>query len=138
METSILDAKQLVETRLSLQYPSLKIAFENMQFTPPASQLYLETSFVISFPTDPVFTAGYHRETIIFNVFVVGMLNTGTGTILQKALEVRDLFKKGTTLVKGNTKVHVLTTPRIAGTAKLGDRAATPVLIELIVESYNY
>ena len=135
-DTSILDAKRAVERVLKSTNSALPIAYENVKFTPPSTGLYLTCQFMIEKPTDPVFGAGYHRENIEFQVFVVDDVNAGTGAVsgFAKALQIRDTFKKGTTYREGNTRIHILKTPHLAGSSIMNDKVWYPVLICLLVE----
>ena len=130
----IQDAKKAYEQRLIAAFPTTKIAFENVKFDPPSS-LYLALNSLIDNPTDVVLGDNYFRENIILNVFVVGEANTGTGAILAKAEEVRELFKKGTFILQGTSRIYVLTTPHIMGTTETSSRPVCPVQIRITVEA---
>jgi len=130
----IQDAKKAYEQRLIAAFPTIKIAFENVKFDPPSS-LYLAVNSLIDNPTDVVLGDDYFRENIILNVFVVGEANTGTGAILTKAEEVRELFKKGTFILQGTSRIYVLTTPHIMGTTETSSRPVCPVQIRITVEA---
>jgi hypothetical protein len=135
MDNGIVDAKKAV-LRFLTANTSLKIAYENDVFTPPVGQ-FLATDFFINSPEDPVFTAGYHRDNISFNIYVHSELGKGSGASDLKALELRNLFKKGTTFIEGQTKIHILRTPRISSVSKLTDRLFQNVTIDLTVEVYQ-
>lgn len=130
----IQDAKKAYEQRLIAAFPAIKIAFENVKFDPPSS-LYLAVNSLVDNPTDVVLGDNYFRENIILNVFVVGAANTGTGAIITKAEEVRELFKKGTFILQGTSRIYVLTTPHIMGTTETSSRPVCPVQIRITVEA---
>ena len=79
----------------------------------------------------------YYRERMTFQVFVCDVLNVGTFNAIAIAESVRQLFKKGTTLVEGTTEIHVLTTPQISGALPTTERLVVPVLIDVIVEVFE-
>lgn len=135
--SAILNAKRVSERTLTALTPSVPIAYENVAFTPPDG-MYLRCQFAIRRPDDPVFPAGYHRERIEFQVFVVDKLGSGTAGVITKAEQIRNAFKKSTTFSEAGTNIYVLTTPQISGTMVLSDRVVCPVLIDLVVEVYDY
>lgn len=135
--SAILNAKRVAERTLLGLTPAVPIAFENVEFTPPDG-MYLRCQFTIRTPDDPVFPAGYHRERIEMQVFVVDKLGGGTATVISKAEQIRDAFHKGITFSETGTSVYVLRTPQIAGSMVLSDRVIVPVMIDLVVEVYNY
>jgi hypothetical protein len=138
--TSILDAKRAVERVLKGTNLTTPIAYENIKFDPPASGMYITCQFQIQRPTDPVFNAGYHRENIEFQVFVVDDINAATGTTagFTRALQIRNTFKKGTTFQEGDTRIHILETPQVAGSMQLNNKMWYPIIIPLLVEVENY
>lgn len=135
-DTSILDAKRAVERVLKGTNLTIPIAYENVAFTPPTSGMYITCQFQIQRPTDPVFGAGYHRENIEFQVFVVDDINSASGTTagFTKALQIRSNFKKGTTFTEGTTRIHILETPQVSGSMQLNNKMWYPVIIPLLVE----
>lgn len=128
--------KKLVENRLKTLSPLPPIAWEGVSFVPPADgKLYLRCTLQIRQPDDTCIGGDYYRENAVFNVYVLDKLNIGTGNALGIAEDIRTLFKKGTVLQEGTTRVHILTTPRIAGSVVTNDRLVTPISIELTVEN---
>lgn len=134
---AIVEIKRAAERHLATLTPSIPTGWEGVSFTPPAS-LYQRVQFVVQSPEDPVLGVGFHRERISMQVFVAGPTNKGTSEILAQAELIRQLFKKGTVLVENNVKIHVLTTPQIAGTSTVSDKAICPVIINLVAEVYSY
>lgn len=129
--------KKLVENRLKTLTPAIPIAFESVSFTPPSNGgIYLRCTLQIREPDDTCIGSGdYYRENAVFNVYVMDKLNIGTGNALDVAESIRTLFKKRTVLQEGTTRVHILTTPRIAGSVVTSDRLVVPISIELMVEN---
>ena len=134
--SAIITAKKLVETRLKTISPALPIAWESASFNPPADgSKYLRCSFQIGTPDDSCVGGSYYREKITFNVYVLNKLNIGTVSALNTAEAIRSLFPKGYSVTEGSTRVHVLSTPRIAGSVVTVDRLVVPISISLTVES---
>jgi hypothetical protein len=134
MDNGIVDAKKAVLRYLAAN-TVLKIAYENDVFTPPVTQ-FLATDFFVNDPDDVIGT-GYHRDNVSFNIYIHSKLGNGSGASDSKALEMRNLFKKGTTFVEGQTRIHVLSTPRVSSVSKLQDRLFQNVSIDLSVEVFQ-
>ena len=132
--TSITDTKRAIERLLTNTFSTLKIAYEGVDFKPPNDQLYLTVSFRVNQPDDPVFGREYYRENISCTVLVVDVLNKGTSGAYTVAGQIRDLLDKGNTFVEGSTRIHVLRTPQIAGSAITNQRVVVPVIISFVVE----
>lgn len=134
--SALITTKKLVETRLKTIVPSLPIAWEAVSFTPPTDgSKYLRCSLIIGKPDDRCKGSTYYRENVTFNVYVMDELNIGTVSALETAESIRSLFPKGSSLEEGNVRVHVLTTPHIAGAVVASDRLVLPISIQLVVES---
>ena len=134
---AIIEIKKAAERHLNSLTPQVPIAWEGVSFTPPAG-LHERVQFTIQPPEDPVLGTGFHRERLTMQVFCLGATNKGTAEVLTRAELIRNHFKKGTVLVEGNIKIHILTTPQIAGTSIVTDKVICPVLIELVAEVYSY
>lgn len=131
----ILNTKKAAERRLAAMTPNLPTTYESHNFDPPTG-MYQRTQFVIRRPEDPVLGTGYHRERIQFQVFVVDKTGEGTGDALQRAELIRQQFAKGTVMIENGTRIHVLSTPQIAGSTVVNSRVVVPVLIDLVAEVY--
>lgn len=134
----ILNTKRAAERLLLSITPSIPTSLEGVDFTPPSGQMYQRCQFRIDPPTDPVFTAGFHRENIQMQVFIAGLKGEGTGDILARAELTRKTFFKGRTLIEDTTKIHILETAQIGSILPLGDRLVVPVLIQLTAEVYSW
>lgn len=133
---AIKTAKKLVENKLKTLSPSLPIAFEGVSFTPPSDgSKYLRCNLITRKPDDTCIGGSYYRQPAVFNVFVMDKLNIGTGSAIDTAELIQQLFNKKTTLEEGTTRVQVLETPQISGTAITSDRLVIPVSIYLIIEN---
>ena len=146
---AVLEITQAAEQRLLEITPSIPTAFEGVHFEPPTG-MYQRCQFIISPPEDPVLGTGYYRERVEFQVFVSSPAGLGVGDALARAELIRAKFKKGTSFdtdIIANwweyfnnpvfIKVHVLSTPQVAGTVPLGDRVVVPVMISLVGEVYS-
>lgn len=134
---AIIEVKRAAERHLNTLTPSVPIAWENVSFKPPENALYQRVQFLIQSPDDPVLGAGFYRERVQMQVFVIGMINKGTAEVISRAELIRDKFAKGLSLVENNIRIHVLRTPQISGTAIASDRIICPVIIELVAEVYS-
>lgn len=134
---AIVEIKKAAERHLNTLTPVIPTAWEGVSFKPPVG-LYQRVQFAIQSPEDPVLGTGFHRERVTLQVFLNGKSNKGTSEVLTQAELIREHFKKGTVFVEGSVKIHVLSTPQIAGTSIVSDRVICPVLIELVAEVYSY
>ena len=132
--TSIIDTKRAIERLLTNTFSTLKIAYEGVDFKAPNDQLYLAVNFRVNSPDDPTFGREYYRENITCTVLVVDTINKGTSGAYTIAGQVRDLLDKGNTFIEGTTRIHVLRTPQVAGSAITNQRVVVPVIISLVVE----
>jgi len=133
---ALTEAKKALERRLTTLSPSLPTAYEGVSFTPPAT-MYQRVQFLIKNPEDVTIGDTYYREQIQMQVFVVDEPNKGTTSAITRAELIRNLFKKGTTLLEGDNRIHVLSTPKVAGVGGVGNRVIVPVLIDVKVEDYS-
>lgn len=133
----IINIKRACEKHLASLSPSLDTAYEGVSFNPPSDAMYQRCQFIILSPDDPVFGTGYHRERVQFQVFIVDPLGNGTTGALKRSELVRKHFAKGTTLIEDTTRMHILTTPQIAGTSISQGKIIVPVLIEITAEVYE-
>lgn len=131
----IVDVKKACETRL-VTLTALPTAYEGVEFIPPAS-MYQRVQYQIFTPEDSTLPAGYHRERMQMQVFVVDVLGQGTTAALTRAGLIRDLFKRGTTIVESGTRILILNTPQVGATIIADGRLIVPVIIPLTVEVYS-
>ena len=134
--SAIIDTKRAAERLLLSITPSIPTAFEGVDFDPP-STIYQRCQFMIEFPDDPVFTAGYHRENIQMQVFVTDTKGHGTTVAQARAELIRDTFHKGLTLTEGSTRIYILRTAQMQSAFVVQDRIVVPVLVPLVAEVYT-
>lgn len=134
---AIIQIKRAAERKLIALSPSFPTAWESVTFDPPTG-LYQRVQFTIQTPDDPVLGTGFHRERMTMQVFVVGNTNKGTSEVLERAELIRNHFAKGLVLTEDAIKIHVLSTPQIAGNSIVSERVICPVIIQLVAEVYSY
>jgi hypothetical protein len=134
---AIIEIKRAAERKLNALTPAVSTAWEGVSFNAP-NGLYQRVQFTIQSPDDPVLGTGFHRERVTMQVFVVGAANKGTSEVINRAELIRNHFAKGLVLQEGNVRIHVLTTPQIAGNTVVSERIICPVLIQLVAEVYSY
>lgn len=134
---AIIEIKRAAERKLNALTPAVSTAWEGVSFDPP-TDIYQRVQFTIQTPDDPVLGTGFHRERVTMQVFVVGAANKGTSEVINRAELIRNHFAKGLVLQEGNVRIHVLTTPQIAGNTVVSERIICPVLIQLVAEVYSY
>lgn len=133
----ITNTKRAAERRLASITPNdIPTAYESVNFDPPTT-IYQRTQFVLRRPDDPVIGTGYYRENIQFQVFIVDKSNEGTARAIERAEVIRQQFAKGTVMIENGTRIHVLSTPQIAGSTVVQGRLVVPVLIDLVAEVYS-
>jgi hypothetical protein len=136
----ILSTKKALERRLMTLTPSVPTAFEGVSFTPPAT-IYQRCQFRLDGTDDPTLGAGagigYHRERIQMQVFIVAEANKGTAAAITRAQLIRDLFKKGTTLLEGVYRIHITSTPTMGSASPIGTRTIVPVFVNVWTEVYE-
>lgn len=128
--------KKAAEKHLLTLSPSIPTSFEGVNFDPPQG-MYQRTQFLIRSPDDPVLGTGYYRENVNFQVYVSIPDGNGTGDAYRRAELIRNLFKKGTTLVESGIMIHVLSTPKVSTDMQASGRIIVPVFIDLTAEVYS-
>jgi hypothetical protein len=131
---SMVSIKRALERRLSQMTPALSTAYEGADFKPVPDTAYQRVQFVPRQPQNPTFGDNYYREVGEFQVFLAYPLNKGSAEALTRAELIRDRFKRGTFMLENGIRIHVLSTPQIAGTIITQDRLVVPVIIEYTAE----
>lgn len=93
---------------------SSKTAFENVSFTPKATEPYQLTRLVPLPVENPTYGDNYHREVGFYQIVLSYPKGSGVGAISLMADKIKDYFKRGTTLVEGTDKVIVDRTPEVS------------------------
>lgn len=99
-----------LKTYADAHSPVLKVAYENVAFTPPSSGTYLEAYLLPAYTLNPFVSATHKREGGVFQVSVVGEATKGTKALYDVAQEIVNLFP----VVPKDSAVSVEQTPHIA------------------------
>lgn len=119
----------LLESKLLAMAPQLTTAFENKDFTPPASAIYQRASHLINDPRDLAITLDLLEWRGIFQVMVCAPLGKGRGDAQARAQAIADHFAPAQTLTGTGVRVELLKTPAIASGFKADERWCVPVSI---------
>lgn len=129
--------RKLLESRLLSSFPAVKIAFDNVTFTPPSDK-YLRCSLLIAKPNDSAgLGSDYIHQQGTFQVFVMDKLGIGTAGANDTAGAISSVFYKRLTLQEGNVKVQVYGTPDVLQPVITADRCVVPIMIPLLIEVTN-
>lgn len=131
------DIRAAFETTLYNLDTTFPTAWENTEFTPDENTAYQRVQLVMRVPTDPTTSSDYRRENGEFQVFVSYPSNTGVNAAYTKAAAISGIFKRGTTLVQGDTKVQILESPHVGTAMQFADRYVVPVSISFICNIFN-
>ena len=131
---SLHNVKKSLERHLSTLVPNIDTAYEGDSYTPVSGTPYQRIQIVPRRVENPVFGSEYYRMIGEFQVFLAYPLNRGTGDVLTQAERVRNHFKRGTSFLENNTRVHILSTPEILSAIVTQDRIVVPVMIEYTAE----
>lgn len=105
---SYLVIRRLLETRAnSLVAGTMKIAFENVPFTPVQRTAYIELRLIPGRTQNPTMGDQFKRETGILQLTMMYPVGEGPANAHTKAEEVRALFPRGLTLTNGSVRVII-------------------------------
>lgn len=97
-------------------------AWENAEFNELDQQAYQDVRLVFNAPENPTLPSGFRRERGSFVVFLNYPAGVGTSNIYNKAEEIANAFKRGTSLTSGGTVVRVLESPHVGDALLAIDR----------------
>jgi hypothetical protein len=121
--------KQAGETHLKALAPAFPTAWENVNFKPPVGPFQVPT-WLFADPDDRGGADAPYLQRGIFTITLAYPTNQGGGAAEAKAKEIRQHFKKATTIVTtGGFNVIVEKEPEITGGRIEGDRYIVRVLI---------
>lgn len=126
---SIAKIRAAFETRLATLSPALATAYENGSYAPVAGTPYQRINLLPNTPEDAVLGSLIYFEIGIFQVMLCYPMGNGPGTAEARAQLVKDLFKRGTSMVQGGVTVTVMRAPSVAGGFIDGDRYCVPISI---------
>lgn len=111
-------------------------AFENVSFTPVATQPY-QLSRLVPLPVEnPTLGDSYHREVGFYQVVLSYPKGQGVGAISTMADKVKDYFRRGTTLDEGSDRVIVDRTPETSPVYINDTRAEITVRIRYFANQF--
>lgn len=121
--------REALETALMAIAPTLPTSLENKSFQPPAaSEPYQIVNILFANPDNPEYGARY-TELGFMQVKLMFPRQYGTEAIDARALLIREVFKRGTTLVNDDVKVSILKTPEICPGSEEAGKWAVPIKI---------
>lgn len=126
---SIVKVRAALETALNSMSPALITAWENNPFTPPASNVPYQKSFVLSATPENLEYGSSYLENGIFQVTLMYPLQTGTAAVAARAELLRTIFNRGASFINSGVTVRITRTPEISAGTVEGDRFALPVKI---------
>lgn len=131
--------KIALETRLATLTPTMDTAYEAVDFKPKTTP-YQYVQLVPNTPDNANLGDKYYREVGQFQVFLSYKSGNGVAEALNRAELIRDLFKRGTSIVtdNGNIKINFLYTPIIGSWTIAQDRVVVPVIIRYSAEIFNH
>lgn len=110
--------------------PTFLTSRENAKFVPDATKPYQVLTVQPRAVSNPSFGDGFYRENGSFRINLCYPINAGEGAAIKKAEEIKNHFKRGTTLTEAGVAVRIDRTPSIGVGYIQGDRYVIPVRIE--------
>lgn len=126
--------RSILETRLSswaaTRVPALRVAYENVPFTPAAGETYLR-AYLLPAKTESLDLQGVHRGYRgVFQVTVVRPNGAGRGPALGIAAELNTLFPMNGRYTSGSVTVQVITPASVGPGIQEPSEFAVPVSFE--------
>lgn len=118
----------LLEQQLLALSPQIATAFENIDFTPPAT-IYQRAEHLINVPRDLALTADVTEWRGIFQVTVSAPLGAGRGEAQTRAQAIADHFAPPQSLTYTGLRVDILKTPAVGSGYKGQAAWCVPVSI---------
>jgi len=91
----------------------LPIAFENVDFVRPTSGPYAESRTLIADPDGAQLGSLMFFERGIYQITLCYPSGRGTGDAETKAMQIRDWFSRGTTLVRSGIQTIIMEVPSV-------------------------
>jgi hypothetical protein len=131
------DIRAAFETALYNLDNTFDTAWENDEFTPDETKPYQRVQLMLYRPENPCINTDYRRERGEFQVFVSYPKVIGSHAAYTKASSIASLFKRGTTLQQGSTKVQIHLSPYVQTAMQVYDRYVVAVTVEFYVEVFE-
>jgi hypothetical protein len=133
---SQVNIRKAFEKKLITFTPANTISFENASFTPVANVPYYVCRLAPQDVLNPTLGDNYHREVGIFQVVLCFPAGNGGQATAAKAEELKQFFRRSTTLVEGDTTVIVNKTPSIGSAYTEGNRYCVPVRVSYFTNEF--
>lgn len=118
-----------LESALNSMVPSVLTAWENVSFSPPASSVPYQRSYILfSTPDNPEFGSS-HIELGIFQINLLYPLQAGPADAADRAELLRATFRRGSSFTNSGVTVNITRTPEVGQGLPDGDRWLVPVKI---------
>lgn len=125
-----------LETALAAISPALATAWENVDFTPPAtSTAYQNVTLMFAQPDNASYGAGY-RELGIMQVDLNYPQQSGPSAAYTRAELLRTTFRRGATFSSGGVSVVVDRTPDIMAGRNEAGRYVLPVRVRFFAQLF--
>ena len=126
---SILDIRQILETRVAQIEPVISIAGENVPFEPVDDQPYMAVYIMFGEPENPEMGSGFREVGVMQINLVYPMQIIGTGSAEHQAEIIRDQFQRGDSFQKNGVTVVINRTPQISQGQQVNGRWVVPIKI---------
>lgn len=137
MSNLLISAALIKAVKDNTNEASVDLVFEDMDFQPTPGRPYEEVLVLFARPDNPTFGDGYFRERGILKVVLRYPSKTGKKNSGDRIEVFRTVFKRGTTLVNGPSKVIIDKTPEIGHGFNLHDRWVIPITIPWYSEAIS-
>ncbi len=126
---SIINIRAALETALSSVTPSIPTAWENLEFTPPATNVPYQRVYLLLAKPDNYEMGSNYAQLGIFHINLVYPKSTGSRSAAARGEQLRELFHRGATFEFSGTRVIVTLTPEIASGFVQDDRFTMSVKV---------
>lgn len=126
---SIINIRAALETALNSVVPSIATAWENSEFTPPATNIPYQRAYLLLAKPDNFEQGRNYAEIGLFHIKLLYPKSTGSNAISARCEVLRNLFHRGATFISSGIRVIVTLTPEIVSEPMDGDRFSMSVKI---------
>lgn len=134
---SLILIRKAFEKKLATAVPNLSTAYENVAFTPVAGTPYQQVNLLPAQPDNSTLGGAFYREVGLFQVLLYYPNANGPLAAQMQAEVIKQLFKRGTSMVEGGITVNVIRTPAIAPAIQDVDRYVIPISIYYQCDIFN-
>ena len=133
---SQVNIRKAFEKKLITFTPANTISFENASFTPVNNVPYYECRLAPQDVLNPTLGDNYHREVGVFQIVLCFPAGNGGQAAAAKAEELKQFFRRSTTLVESGTTVIVDKTPSIGRGYIESNRYCVPIRISYFTNEF--